>query len=450
MKEAFKLRSGKITNPECSTQFHCGIVFVDDGVYYFDLYGSDYSFVDLFISKTGLLHIYTLSDTYSVDDCSIEANDLEILNINARQSLIRLRSLDYIKYSNIIASDDQKCSKKLISSLEVEGLEVLLNKLTVRHNGIIDNSRDITSFEFTFNSTIRADIVNIEMSLQVNADRTGATIRFNDTANKCLLDYDIYKEFKSELVSFLSLLNTGRVEIRSETTHELNIALEIIAITDISYSFKKLKHSSSYKYIPVNDTVCIDNKIIQHTFINCFQIFINQYKKYDLSSLIYYINNSLTISSIEERFYVLIIAFERIAYLHMKSTDKKDLLIVCDEKYNHIKERFIDILNGYRVDFPEDKIECLIRKVNDLHRIKSNDNKYKFKRLLEDFEIVVNKDIKSLFGNIRNSAVHEGKFGEADEGYKNYLILDELLRDIILNMIGYKSIRVSRYRGSLL
>jgi hypothetical protein len=134
----------------------------------------------------------------------------------------------------------------------------------------------------------------------------------------------------------------------------------------------------------------------------------------------------------------------------MKSTDKKDLLIVCDEKYNHIKERFIDILNGYRVDFPEDKIECLIRKVNDLHRIKSNDNKYKFKRLLEDFEIVVNKDIKSLFGNIRNSAVHEGKFGEADEGYKNYLILDELLRDIILNMIGYKSIRVSRYRGSLL
>jgi hypothetical protein len=446
MKEVFKLRSGKITSPECSTQFHCGIVFVDNGVYYFDLYGSDYSFVDLFISKTGLLHIYTLSDTYSVDDCSIEANDLEISNINARQSLIRLRSLDYIKCSNIIESDDQKCSKKLISSVEVEGLEVLLNKLTVRHNGIIDNSRDITSFEFTFNSTIRSDIVNIEMSLQVNADRTGATIQLKDTANKCFLDYDIYKEFKSELASFLSLLNTGRVEIRSETIHELNNALEIIAVTDILYSFKKLNHTNNYKYIPINEAEYIDNNLIQYSFQNCFQNFIIENSKYDLISTINYLNNSASIITIEERYFVLIVAFESLAYRYRNKIELINDYILSNEVYKPIKDDLFRVLDKHCTKDTEDSLKQLRSLIGDLNVIKNTGTEYKFTKLLEYSRIDITPEIRHLIKRVRHSSIHQGYLDEGEKAFENYFILDELLRDIILNMIGYKNVRVSRYR----
>ena len=61
-------------------------------------------------------------------------------------------------------------------------------------------------------------------------------------------------------------------------------------------------------------------------------------------------------------------------------------------------------------------------------------------------KIPINKNVISLVKKERNMAVHEGKIGNKDEDmYQSYLKLDHILRDSILNIIGYFSYRNRNY-----
>jgi hypothetical protein len=65
---------------------------------------------------------------------------------------------------------------------------------------------------------------------------------------------------------------------------------------------------------------------------------------------------------------------------------------------------------------------------------------------LEYAKIPINKNIKNLIKSERNLAVHEGIVGKShEEMFQNYLKLDHMLRDCILNLIEYFSHRHRRY-----
>lgn len=65
--------------------------------------------------------------------------------------------------------------------------------------------------------------------------------------------------------------------------------------------------------------------------------------------------------------------------------------------------------------------------------------------ILNDVKIVVNEDISKLIEEVRNNVVHEGNIGNGIDGLKNMYLLNEILHEIILRLIGYKGIRYNKY-----
>lgn len=64
--------------------------------------------------------------------------------------------------------------------------------------------------------------------------------------------------------------------------------------------------------------------------------------------------------------------------------------------------------------------------------------------LLEFGCIPINENVENLVTKERHTAVHNGEFGlNETEMFINYQKLDHILRDLILNIIGYKSYRKS-------
>src|SRR5690606_38483386 len=91
-------------------------------------------------------------------------------------------------------------------------------------------------------------------------------------------------------------------------------------------------------------------------------------------------------------------------------------------------------------------IDNLKGKIGDLNKVKRTSTEYKFKKLLEYAKINITPEIQVIINEARHKSVHHGEIGQGNDGIKNYLVLDELLRDIILNIINYDSARISRYR----
>jgi hypothetical protein len=46
--------------------------------------------------------------------------------------------------------------------------------------------------------------------------------------------------------------------------------------------------------------------------------------------------------------------------------------------------------------------------------------------------------IENLISNVRNSTVHTGDIAADGEAYKNFVLMDKLIRDIIIAIIKYK------------
>jgi len=157
------------------------------------------------------------------------------------------------------------------------------------------------------------------------------------------------------------------------------------------------------------------------------------------------LNGAQQVDSFDERFFISIIAFERLASTYAVSFNLSDENIVPDDKFEPIKIELIRIIKGNKNILGEGYSK-IIQKISEVHKIKATSVRYKFKHLLEYAKVPVTEDIKNIIDKIRNTSIHSGEIGEGKEGIKNYYVLDEMIRDIILNLIEYKGPRYSAYK----
>jgi hypothetical protein len=157
------------------------------------------------------------------------------------------------------------------------------------------------------------------------------------------------------------------------------------------------------------------------------------------------INQAHQTSGPKEQYFILITALEKIVNNFHKTSLTSETLIESDFFDNTVKGELLQTLEKHRAKikgYNTIAFDILKSRIGGLNRRKKNDNKQKFYEFFQFCKIGVSPYLTNLIEIERNQAVHEGKVGnDYNEELAAYLKLDHLLRDIILNLIGYDRIR---------
>lgn len=264
----------------------------------------------------------------------------------------------------------------------------------------------------------------------------------------CRLYYDEYLLIRKDLLSLLSFMNGARVYLRTEflgETYGMRGKKGYYSQIMHRYSFKKQNDSYRNDYIKINYHHSRSSMIFYEFFHECFEDFQKYNEVLDFDSLIYSLNSSTQTKGLEERYFILITAFERLArkYAEYKASlnqEKEPYYIDNDIFQKDIKPKLVESLKGVkRIDKKAwNRFNAIVSNMNTKQNSTIN-GLYDF---LEFAKIPISDSVKRLVEEERHMAVHEGKIGNnTEEMYKNYLKLDHILRDCILNIIGYHSLR---------
>jgi hypothetical protein len=463
MKEVYRIKKGELTTEDKVLPIDFGLIFEEDGVFFFDFYIADSYDLKSFMEDNNIFRFEFGMKAMTDENNHIEATELSLRNVSPYKSFIRAQSYGYIKHTekpknygnDALIEEDNNEIRQPLFYLELEGLKIEYSELTeiikarggVRIEDLDDFKRDHTNAMLIYNSSTKAGCTNFQFTFFQSENKNNISVKLPNfqTDGPNVLYHDVYLEFKRELIFFLSFFNGAEVAVRKEYIGGFYRIGTTDSQTIITYSFQTIKNKNYNGYIPLNSGFNQGSEILSSVFISCFDKYVKENKKLDLNSIIFYLNGTEQSKSIDEKFFVLIIAFERLAKKYVETLNNTDLLVISANEYQPIIDELLETLKRHKTKENEQGINILLSKIGELNKIRTK-TKYKFLKLLEYADIALTPEIEKIINEVRNETVHQGEFGVGNQGVKNYFVLDELLRDIILNIIGYKNARISRYR----
>jgi hypothetical protein len=127
-------------------------------------------------------------------------------------------------------------------------------------------------------------------------------------------------------------------------------------------------------------------------------------------------------------------------YISTHKKEQKTPTKISPDTFEDIKEQYIDLLERHD-DIPADnkkKFKNAINKLNDVSTATS-----KFYLILDELNIQQTKEIKCLIKGVRNTLVHDAVLND----YYDYVLLSELIREIILRLISSTVERHSEHKS---
>lgn len=457
MKEVYRIKKGNLTSKFYEIPFDFGLIFEDEGIFFFDFYVNE-SF-DLNKAMHDINHNLRRGpfsmNGFTESNNKVSATELSPRSIIPYQSKISMQSRGFLSHFEIDKFEKEEEKKEenrqTLFYLELEGLKMEYSDLTqtirarrgVTIKDYNDWERDHSTVTLIYESSLTPDCNNFEMTFFKNDTNDNITVAFPNYRDNPtnILHYDVFQEFKRDFVLFLSLLNGAEVKIRKEYIggfYKINV---VGTQTVITYSFKTLNNTRFSNYIPLNDGLYRSDYILNHVFLKCFNKYVQENKKLDLNSIIFYLNGAEKSGRVEEKFFIQITALERLAKKYFDSIEDKELLLISDREYDPLKKELRAVLAKYKATLGSN-YNRIDSKIGDLNKVKSKTER-KFRKLFDYANIQSNKDIDRIVEEVRNNSVHAGEIGTGKEGIRNYLVLDQLLRDIVLNIIGYEKTRIS-------
>lgn len=450
-KEVYRITTGILNSKELEFQIKFGLVFEENGMFYVDLYiDGDSSFKVLAENPIFRQKINVVCTTE--DDNHLEIKGLHISYLNPHNMKIKLTCHDCLIHTKKKDWDDQ--IQKPIGStpiyyLEIEGLNIEFSEFT--QSKVIRGTQEVKKLMDRNHSTALLVIDQMmynNQTFSINSETGNIIVEFdNEESNK--LTYDKFFEIKEDYISFLSFLNGATAKIKKVYTgnyvtmgmYSHTYSSEIIII----HSFEEINNKSYNDYIPLGERrQNVPENILSLGFLFSFNKFREWNKKIDLRSIIYYLNTSQKINSAEEKFFIEIIAFERLTTLYAINQGHVDERLPDANDFVNIKQEFFDLLDTHKAKFGANygKAKGILGNLNQVKRLSTNDKMF---GILDDLKIIPDDDIRELINIVRNDAVHEGRIGEGLDAIKNMYLLNELLYEIILRLIDYRGPRCNQY-----
>lgn len=453
-KEVYRVKKGKLVGNNIEIEIDFGLVFEEDGNYYIEVYVPE---------SVNLKQILDAQNSHIDDDFSAffiteDKNELEIHNLSISNIAYTPCRIGLHCYGNMIHKEISPFSDEVTSDinkseiiyLELEGIKIEFSDLTSILEQRISSGQQSKGAKVNYTSAdLCVENTTYSQIFRKARKNDNIVVEFiNKSTNK--LSYSTFLEFKADYVSFLSLLNGAEVKIRKEYVGDFHTmgTGDISTPIVITHSFRKIRNESYHKFIPLGYRIQNRNpNILNQAMINNFNKFREWNKKIDLSSIIFYLNRAEQTRSIEEKFFILIIAFERLTTLYAEQSGHIDQHLPKTEDFAPIRKNFYSLLDEYKVAFGSnyEKARSIVANLHEIKRLSTKDKMYK---ILLDTKIIVDDDLRELINIIRNKVIHKGDVGQGLKGIKSLYLLNELLYEIICRLIEYNGPKIIKTLNS--
>ncbi|RYJ52691.1 hypothetical protein DR871_001155 [Flavobacterium petrolei] len=453
MSLVYTIKSGYLECQEEKLNIPFALIFLENGIYSLEILLPSNDFYN----KYKFNYYYKL---YGITEKNyfIECSGLQLTSYDSGTNKVIFRCDNYIKLTKNDENEpeiEDKKTREQIFFVELENFKTQFGNFT--HINRSNNLEDYNTF-FTSPIPDHTETVWITDDLENNGNyfkfkiiqkpnSENILIDFRSNEGYCKLYYDNYLKIKKDLISILSFINGGIVIVRSELTGDYysqsNNGFD--SHKKINYSREIIKDYSHNDYIGINSHHSQSDSIFREIFFNCFRNFQKLNKLLDFDSLIISLNIASQSKGLDERYFILITALERITKKYSTlNIDDNSFLIDNEIFENEIKVNLIEALEKVKVINPNSWgiMKSVVSNLNN----KNNGTKKSLYTFLNYAKIPINENVLNLIGAERNDAVHEGKIGKTlEDSYENYLKLDNILRDVILNSIEYFSYRNRKY-----
>lgn len=419
-----------------------GIVYETDGVSTADLYINPSTSLEAFDyhSVKGTVNINCETD----DGINVQINRVFFNSIIPYKKLIKATCHDSIQITQEIYPKLPNESKIInyLHYLVLEGLEMEFCETTTQERTGRTKSFGPRNLKWDF-TKIGWYVEMSSYHLDFYKDHeTGAVIVRVDHLVNAKLTYERFLDLKHDFVSLLSFLNGAQISIRKECYGPYCDGERPTAQVDVIYSHKRIKNLRQNEYIVLNHHINRQHNLLNRVFHQNFEKFCEWNKKIDLNSIIFYLTGAIQNRSLEEQFFTLIIAFERLTALYAKNQGAEIIQHPSKINFKPVKEELFKVLDNHKSVMEPYfvRAKSVIGGLNQVQRLSTKDKMY---GILTDLKIDVTPEIASLIDTVRNDAVHEGQVGNSSEEiWKNVFLLNELLHEIILRLIecwGYRN-----------
>lgn len=454
MENVFTIAKGVITTSTETCEVKFALVHDRNGIYHVETFLEEKEFFERNQDVRALSLKGLTEKGYDIDIHGLSWRSYK--SINQKATLIcndHIRIVDNRKQTFEPPTELNKDASDTIYFIEIDGLRTKFADYTehikYRH---YDPSEDYKKFEFDHTScallvngpNFIGNCFHLLFTPGFKSDLTVIDFRHNTGYSE--LTYSAYKAIKNDFITFLSFINGAKVVVKREVCGRFYTQNEngsIHSQDEYHYSRRNVCEQVHSDYVPINYHHSYSNAIFSQVFIKCFDKYHQLNKSLDFNSLVFSLNNAYATSGLEERYFILITAFERIATNYAKSNASNKNLV---DKYffdTQIKSNLLEIIKTNSATIRNQNnlaLDVFISKISNLNN--TNDTATKLYAFLNNASIKVNDGVKQLIDNERNQAVHEGIVGETPGiMVRNYWKLDHILRDCILNLIGYKSHR---------
>lgn len=443
-KEFFRIKEGSLSDDKIKIPVDFGIISIIEGIFYCDFYINESYDLDAFMVGDKTLWEREFNVTaITVDYEDLEIDRLLFRKITPHKYQVRMQCLGKLlrrKKENFPDLDNNE--EACIHYIEFEGLELDFTDLTylnkIRNdnkvNDFKDWERDHTKLELVYKK------IPIEHTIYKDPDSDKLVAQFYNK-DYFKLTYKDYLKIKRQYVRLLSFVNGAEVQVRKECTGRSYTIGKIDSQEVIYYSFTTINNLRFNKYLPLKDPFFLNHGILHKIFKNNFIKFCQWDEKLGLTTIIFLLNNAQQSQSIEGKFFIQIIAFERLTTLYSEHLNEKDEHYPNSENFREVKEQFFKVLDNNKEAFGP-YYNLAKSKLGNLNLVQKLSTTAKMYRILEDYNIEVTDEIRKIIEVVRHKTVHRGDIGENfGDMLLNFNLLDELIREIILRMIDYKGVR---------
>jgi hypothetical protein len=445
-KELHRVKKGTLKSEGLEIPFEFGIIFEIEGVIYTDFYLPD-SF-DLNASREYLIECsHHKACCVSDGGNSIEIEGLYVKTISPSRGLLEMVCNGSLTFTrDKLPHPDDKENDDTLHYLVLEGLQMEYCEATIYERnsyseGLLGDKKylwDRTTIGWSANQSLH----NVDFS---KIDDDGSVLVSFDNSVNSIQTLTKFNTHRQDFLSILSFLSGAQVKIRKECFGNYFTIGSAEAERETAYSFKKIVNARRNQFIPLNNPyINRSANILSKVMIENFDNFSEWNKKIDLSSIIHYLSGAVQTQTLEEQFFILIIAFERLTTLYAEQTGTQELFCPGKDEYQSIKTELFQVLEKHKITFGKyfDSAKSVIGGLNHVKRMSTKEKMY---GIINDTEIALSADLISLIDFVRHKAIHKGDIGQNKEGYKYTILLNELIHELILRLVQYRGPRKSTF-----
>lgn len=445
----YRVRKGRLVNEKHDLPIEFGLIYNTNGVITAEFYIEESHDLEKLVGIT-----FDEKDTFYNATCitdkgdSLELRKLDFRFVSPGTSFLKMICLDCIVHTENkehLKDDNDKAIEPVLFYLVLEGLDMEYC-IASTHERTSSRGRSMGESEVKWDHTScgwSCDLSLYNMDFYKDHGNDNVIVKFDNSSNS-ILSYKEFQKLKKDYVALLSFITGAPVKVRKECFGYYYTVGKPNAENNVLYSFRKINNNRKNQYLPIHHSMNRSINILNKIFIQNYNNFSEWNNKIDLNSIIYYLTGSIQARTIEEQFFILIIAFERLTALYAEQTGPQEVFHPSSTDFKPIKEELFAVLDSHSSEFGSylDRAKSVIGGLNQVKRLSTKDKMY---GLLTDLNIELTEDIKNLIDIVRNKAVHKGDIGEGEEGYKNVMLLNELIHEIILRLMKYLGPRKSTF-----